>query len=159
MSNLGAGEYIKVDKVDAFFYPVNGVPVLVCYLEDGRQFTLWQIPPDIVISINKYKGVKEYENITSDQRDSIFDILINFEEFKESLTKYIEKVTIDDMIKEYNVYVATIELKFDGIIIHRRMIPSHAIYLALLANKPIYVKKGLVDEQERENQESGGTNL
>lgn len=29
------------------------------------------------------------------------------------------------------------------------MVPSHAIYLAILAGKPIYVSEQLVDEQER----------
>jgi bifunctional DNase/RNase len=145
-------DYIKVERVEAFFYPINSIPVIVCYLEDGRQFYLFQVPPEIVISINRLQGIKGYEELSEAmKRDSIYEILENLSEIKEIISKRIEKVIVNDMIKEYGVYVAVVELKFNGIVIERRMIPSHAIYLALLGDRPIYIKKTLVDEQEKES--------
>jgi Uncharacterized conserved protein len=54
-------DYIKVNSVDAFFMPLHGIPTIVCYLEDGRQFYLFSVPAEIVIAINKTKGNKEEE--------------------------------------------------------------------------------------------------
>jgi len=152
-------EYVKVEKVDAFFYPTNSVPVIVCYLEDGRQFVLFHVPAEIVISIRGLLDDKSfYERFQEfHRRDTVYEILGSISEIKEILSKRIERVVIDDIIREYGVYVATIELKFDGIIIERKMIPSHAIYLAILSGKPIFVKKELVDEQERESKEGSST--
>ncbi|AOL16107.1 hypothetical protein BFU36_04530 [Sulfolobus sp. A20] len=144
-------DYIKVSSIDAFFMPLHGIPTIVCYLEDGRQFYLFSVPPEIVIAINKNKGNKEEE--FADKRENIYDIISFIPDIIEDLSKHVEKVTIDDMIRETGVYVATVELKFDGVVIQKRMIPSHAIFLATITNKPIFVKKGLVDEQEKESRE------
>ncbi|QGA54977.1 bifunctional nuclease family protein [Sulfolobus sp. E5-1-F] len=144
-------DYIKVNSVDAFFMPLHGIPTIVCYLEDGRQFYLFSVPAEIVIAINKTKGNKEEE--FSDKRENIYDIISFIPEIMEEFSKHIEKVVIDDMIRDTGVYVATVEFKFDGVIIQKRMIPSHAIFLAIISNKPIFVKKGLVDEQEKESRE------
>ena len=46
-------DLIGVNKVDAFISPMNGVPVIICYLEDGREFNLFYVPPDIVNAIHK----------------------------------------------------------------------------------------------------------
>ncbi|MCI2415527.1 MAG: DUF151 domain-containing protein [Candidatus Aramenus sp.] len=143
-------DYIRVNNVDAFFYPLNGVTVIVCYLEDGREFNLFYVPAEIVLAINKIKKQSE-ESISLDKRETIYDILSFVPEISEELAKHINKVVIDDMID--TVYVATVELKFDGVIIQKRMIPSHAIYLALITNKPIFVKRKLVEEQERDREQ------
>lgn len=37
-------DLIGVNKVDAFISPMNGVPVIICYLEDGREFNLFYVP-------------------------------------------------------------------------------------------------------------------
>ncbi len=147
-------DYIKVNRVDAFVYPLDGLPVMVCYLEDGREFNLFYVPIEIVIAINKIKKQYEEDSILSDKRETIFDILSFIPEVTEEISKHVNKVTIDDI--SGSVYIATIELKFDGVIIQKRMIPSHAIYLALISNKPIYVKKSLVDEQEKERKKGEG---
>lgn len=147
-------EYVKVNKVDAFIYPLDGIPVLVCYLDDGREFNLFYVPVEIVIAINKLKKQMEEDTILNDKRENIFDILAFIPEVTEELSKHINKVTIDDIYG--SVYIATIELKFDGVIIQKRMIPSHAIYLALISNKPIYVRKTLVDQQEKERKRREG---
>ncbi|ARM77106.1 bifunctional nuclease family protein [Acidianus manzaensis] len=148
--------YIKVNKVDAFIYPLDGLPVMVCYLDDGREFNLFYVPVEIVIAINKLKKQTEEDSILNDKRENIFDILAFIPEVTDELSKHINKVIIDDI--SGSLYIATIELKFDGVIIQKRMIPSHAIYLALISNKPIYVRKTLVDDQEKERKQGGEEN-
>ena len=155
---------IRVKKVEAFFYPVHGIPTMVLYLEDDREFKMFQIPPEIVILVNKIQGKNDYEQfIGSDRRESIYDVLYDIITFssdiKENLKNMVNRVIIDDIIKEYGVYVATVEFKFDGIIIEKKLIPSHAVLLALLCDKPIYVKKELVEEQEKEERRGGGEDL
>jgi bifunctional DNase/RNase len=151
---------IRVKKVEAFFYPVHGIPTMVLYLEDDREFKMFQIPPEIVILVNKIQGKNDYEQFMgNDRRESVYDVLYDILTFssdiKENLKNMINRVIIDDIIKEYGVYVATVEFKFDGIIIEKKLIPSHAVLLALLCDKPIYVKKELVEEQEKEERRGG----
>jgi bifunctional DNase/RNase len=151
---------IRVKRVDAFFYPLHAIPTMVLYLEDSREFKMFYIPPEIVILVNKLQGKNEYEGITgNDNRESLYDILYDIISFstdiKENLKKIVNRVIIDDIIKESGVYVATVEFKFDGVIIEKKLIPSHAVLLALLCGKPIFVKKQLVEEQEAEEKKRG----
>jgi len=151
---------IRVERVDAFFYPIHAIPTMVLHLEDNREFKMFYIPPEIVILVNKLQGKNEYEGITgNDNRESIYDILYDIISFssdiKENLKKIVNRVIIDDVIKESGVYVATVEFKFDGVIIEKKLIPSHAVLLALLCDKPIFVKKQLVEEQEDEEKKRG----
>lgn len=151
---------IRVKRVDTFFYPLHAIPTMVLYLEDSREFKMFYIPPEIVILVNKLQGKNEYEGITgNDNRESLYDILYDIISFstdiKENLKKIVNRVIIDDIIKESGVYVATVEFKFDGVIIEKKLIPSHAVLLALLCDKPIFVKKQLVEEQEAEEKKRG----
>ncbi|WP_126448988.1 bifunctional nuclease family protein [Sulfodiicoccus acidiphilus] len=137
---------IKVDRVEAFFLPVSpSVPVIVCYLEDGRQFNLLNVPVEIVMAINKFKGLTTYND-----RETIYEVLLMLSEVIDELEKRIDSVVIDNLNRELGVYSATVSIKFDGVLIQKNMIPSHAIYLALLSKTDIYVKKELVDDQEKE---------
>ncbi|BCU70532.1 bifunctional nuclease family protein [Stygiolobus caldivivus] len=154
---------IRVKRVDAFFYPLHAIPTMVLYLEDSREFKMFYIPPEIVILVNKLQGKNEYEQIVaSDNRESIYDVLYDILSFssdvKEYLKKIVNRVIIDDIVRESGVYVATVEFKFDGVIIEKKLIPSHAVLLALLCDKPIYVKKQLVEEQEDEEKKRGSGN-
>ncbi|MFP3345959.1 MAG: DUF151 domain-containing protein [Sulfolobaceae archaeon] len=151
---------IRVKRVDAFFYPLHAIPTMVLYLEDSREFKMFYIPPEIVILVNKLQGKNEYEGITgNDNRESLYDILYDIISFstdiKENLKKIVNRVIIDDIIKESGVYVATVEFKLDGVIIEKKLIPSHAVLLAMLCDKPIFVKKQLVEEQEAEEKKRG----
>ena len=152
MSQENLNDLIKVEKVEAFFYPINGIPTMVLYLEDGREFKMFQIPPEIVFALNRLQERRDYDEfIRGDKRENIYDVIAFSAELKEQLNKIINRVVINDVNEEFGVYVATIELKFDGVIIEKQLIPSHAIFLALVANRPIYVKKNLVDEQENQD--------
>lgn len=136
---------------------------MVLYLEDDREFKMFHIPQEIVLIVNKLQGKEEYEQVLGfDRRESIYDVLYDVMSFstniKDSIKNVINRIIIDDVIREYGVYVATVEFKFDGIIIEKKLIPSHAVALALLFDRPIFIRRKLVDEQEKEeNKEGEGT--
>lgn len=133
------------------------VPKIVCKLEDGRTFTLWHVPLEIVRAIRKIKGEEEEDEVIKDERESLFDILPYFQNAIKEMGKSVEKVLIDDEIRIDEiggvVYKATLELNLDMMRVKIPMIPSHAIFLAIVTDKPIYVSDRLVREQEEQKEE------
>lgn len=120
--------------------------ILEFRLEDGRVFRLYGIPPEVASGVNKMKEGYSYEIFAN--RESVFDALVDLKEFIKDLLDKIDRVVISELDYNTGLYTAEIEFNLGGIVLRKRMIPSHAIYLALLAGKPIYVSKRLVDEQE-----------
>jgi len=116
---------------------------IICVLEDYREFYLERVPPDIIISLRRIDG----EPI-DDDRERFIDILMSMPEVIDLLSKSLKRVVIDHLDEKTGVYSATAEFGDGDIVVKRKMIPSHAIFLARLANKPIYVKKKLVEQQE-----------
>ncbi len=136
---------IKVVKVEAFLLPTPPyTPVISCHLEDGRQFNLYYVPYEVVIAINRVQG-EDYDV----DRESLFDILpMITSEFKETLKGRVRAVYVDYLNRKTMLYTATMEISVDGAIIRKRMIPSHAIYLALIIGSEIYVADELIRHQE-----------
>ena len=116
-------------------------------LEDGRTFKLYNIPPEIASAVNKMREGMSYDIYVN--RESVFDALVDLREFLKDLLDRVVRVIINEFDYDTGLYTAEIEFNLEGIILRKKMIPSHAIYLALLAEKPIYVSKRLVDEQEK----------
>ncbi len=146
----GMDVLLKVEQVDAMLSPnPPNIPVIILTLEDGRSFTLYYVPYEIVVAINKLQKEKEGEPVFDvNQRESIFEIFLDFRSLLEPLAKQLVRIVIDEIDYSTMLYTATAEFDLGGIVMKRKMIPSHAIYLALLLGKPIYVSKRLVDEQE-----------
>jgi len=144
---------VRVEHVEAFVTPAPPhVPVISCHLENGKMFTLYYVPPDIVLAINKLQDSGYAE---PGDRESIFELLLSFNKILEELGSFVDRVIINELDRETYLYTATLELRLDSIRIRRRMIPSHAIYLALVSGKPIYVDERLVEEQERMERDEG----
>jgi len=140
-----ADELLKVVDVDAYISyaeSFNPYTVLQCILEDGRLFNLYLVPIEIVFAMNKIKGHGVENN-----RETLFELLTIFSEL-EILRDRIEKVVVDEVNEETHLYTAKIYIKGSGFTFVKRMIPSHAIFLAYLVGSPIYVSKELVDRQE-----------
>ncbi|MET1101509.1 MAG: bifunctional nuclease family protein [Pyrodictiaceae archaeon] len=138
---------LKVEQIDAMITPnPPHVPVIMLEVEDGRTFTLYGVPYEIVLAINKLTNSES--SITMNQRESIYDIILDFRSEISGLGKYLQRVIIDEIDYSTGLYTAKAEFMLEGIMMLRRMIPSHAIFMALLFNKPIFVRKRLVDEQE-----------
>ncbi len=149
----GSNDLIRVDEVDAFISivgerPPHYMPIIICRLEDGRDFNLFAVPQDIVLMIRKIKGYR-----IDDERETIYDILLSSPKALEELANHLRRVIIDSINPVTYTYSAIAEFGSGNTVIRRRMVPSHAILLALLLGKPIYVKKHLVDEQEKINEE------
>jgi len=138
-------DMVKVKRIEAFITPTSPhTTVIVCHLEDGRQFYLYHVPLEIVVAINRIQDESYYM-----ERESIFDILSFFKELlKDDIGSKIGDVYIDYLNPQTYLYSASIEIKVNGATIRKRMIPSHAIFLALLMGKNVYVSEKLVQQQE-----------
>lgn len=166
MSRYSNEELIKVYDVEASIkfieaviegipYPVPQRTLITCRLEDGREFKLYSVPIDIVEIIRKIKGYNTYmEEEFNDDRETLYDIILTTPNAIDALGKHLKRVIIDSINPETYTYSAIAEFGEDKMIIRRKMIPSHAILLALITNKPIYVRKILVDQQEEFREES-----
>lgn len=112
-------------------------------LEDGRVFSMINIPLDVAEAIRVLK-----DEASIPRRQSFFTLILSHEPLREALSKSIEEVVIDEIDKTTGLYSASIKFREDNATISIKMIPSHAIFIALLANKPIYVLEDLVDESQ-----------
>lgn len=119
-------------------------------LEGGKTFKMVNIPADVAEAIRVYNNEAPYPS-----RQSLFAFLLNNEYFREMLTNTMKDVRIDHLDQNTGLYTATVNFQEEGVSLAVKMIPSHAVYLALIAGKPIYVREDLVDEQEYEEEEEG----
>ncbi len=116
---------------------------IICVLEDGRMFFLERVPFDIVLALKRIHG----EEIPDD-RERLVDILLSMPHVLNEIGKNLKRIIINELDEKTGVYSALAEFSDGEVTIHRKMVPSHAIFLAVLTNRPIYVRKKLVDEQE-----------
>ena len=130
---------MRDERSNASVY-VTGLKLL---LEDGRTFTLLNIPPEVAEAI---KIMNDGEPLP--RRQSLFALLINHEGFKDLFSKTLEKVVIDELDPMTGLYTATVYFHQEDLTLKVKMIPSHAIYLAMVSGKPIYVKEELVENEE-----------
>jgi len=141
------GEMLRVVSVEAILRPLPPTtPVLICHLEDGRDFVLYNVPYEIVRSINKLQGLNFRR---SKPRETLFDLLQYFRSITEEMGKMVEKVIVDEVDMNTGLYTAKLLVNIEGKMrMSIPMVPSHAIYLALLTDKPIYVDEKLVDKED-----------
>ncbi len=148
-------DYVRAVDVDAFIriQRIAGLPEelnlagivtgMRLMLEDGRVFVMANIPAEIVDAV---KTLKEGGQLGHDQRQSIFMLMINHEALRETLTRGLKEVIIDELDERTGLYTAKAVFSEDGVTLQLKMIPSHAVFLALLADAPIYVRSELVDD-------------
>jgi bifunctional DNase/RNase len=139
--------YIRAfrDPHTGFYYEV---PVLELRLENGRRFLMSNVPPEIVEAIQVLNNRKDVP-----RRQSIYILLMNNESFKDVVVRNIKEVIIDELDMRTGLYTASLVLEEDGFHLTLKMIPSHAVFLALLAGKPIYVREDLAAGAEEEEEE------
>ncbi|MEB3787724.1 MAG: DUF151 domain-containing protein [Desulfurococcales archaeon] len=148
-------DYVRAIDVDAFIriQRIAGLPEefnlagivtgMRLMLEDGRVFIMANIPAEIVDAV---RTLKEGGQLGHDQRQSIFMLMINHEALRETLTRGLKEVIIDELDERTGLYTAKAVFSEDGVTLQLKMIPSHAVFLALLAGAPIYVRSELVDD-------------
>jgi len=118
-------------------------------LEDGRVFTMVNIPSDVAEAIKVFNGTA-----TAPRRQSLFTFLLSNEVFKEAISRGLKHVMIDELDPVTGLYTASVKFEEGGVNITIKMIPSHAVYLAIVSGKAIYVKKTFVDQQEKFEEEN-----
>ena len=144
---------IKVVDVEAYVRqfrdPETGmafpITMMSLRLEDGRTFTMSHIPGEIVEAINVLKNM-----MPTPRRQSVYIMLMDNEYFRDILSRMIKEVIIDEIDQRTGLYTASLVLEGEGISFTIKMIPSHAVFLALVAGKPIYVREDLLREAEEE---------
>ncbi|MEM0340614.1 MAG: DUF151 domain-containing protein [Acidilobaceae archaeon] len=110
-------------------------------LEDKRVFSMVNIPSDVAEAIRVMKGEAQ-----APRRQSFFVLALFHESLKEALSQHIEDVVIDELDRATGLYSASVRFTENGAVLTIKMIPSHAVFLALLSNKPIYVLEKLVED-------------
>ena len=117
-----------------------------CLLENGDVLTLYNVPIEITKAIAKL--IKDDDNVLEveeeDSRDTIYELLIMIHPKLEAFKKSLNQVVIDSFNRTFGTYSASLYMNVDGIYLKRTMIPSHAIFLALLFGKPVYVTEEVV---------------
>ena len=142
------GKALRVIDIEAFVVPDNPrIPVMNLKLEDGEDFYLYSIPYDIVEVFRKVNGDEVLEE--GFERQSIFDILSQHDDFKNMFKEDLDYVIIDEFDPETMLFTASVYFSNGAARIVRKMIPSHAIFLALVAEKPVYVSKEIVDIEKK----------
>jgi bifunctional DNase/RNase len=148
---LPEDELLKVKYVQPFYRLLRDVNSgagayvvgLSLLLENNEEFTMVNIPMDVAEAIKLIN-----DSDMPPRRQSIYTFLSSHEDFKEILRKTLKRVVIDELEADTGVYTATVEFEDGGVSISVKMIPSHAIYLALISGKPIFVSKKLVDMEK-----------
>ena len=120
-------------------------------LEGGRKLTLVNVPPEIAIAIERIN-----HGDPPPDRQSLFDVLAYNEKFREVFGDILEKVVIDELNLSSGLYNAKAVFRSEGVSLQVTMIPSHAIFMALALDKPIFVAKELVDFEERSMENTEG---
>ncbi|MEM4431128.1 MAG: hypothetical protein QXT88_02060 [Desulfurococcaceae archaeon] len=149
-----SGELLLVKKIygelveQTIWFKNSPIPVvearIKCLLENDELFQLDNVHPEVVFMLKKIDG----EEI-DDDRESIVDVIFSLEIVKNIMRHYLKRVIIDKFDHETRLYSAIAEFGNSSIEIRRTMIPSHAILLARLLEKPIYVRRELVMMQNR----------
>ncbi|MCD6491129.1 MAG: hypothetical protein ACP6IQ_05840 [Candidatus Njordarchaeia archaeon] len=125
-------------------------PVLEMRLEDGKLFRMGGIPPTIAIEIWEVLESRKNTALDLERRDPRLTLSQAIIEMAE-----VKRAKITDILPKFNVYVAEIDLIPEGFgkPITLRMIPSHAILIALRAGASIFVSKDLVENNGSESSE------
>lgn len=117
-------------------YPVG----LRLYLENEEIFEMYYVPPEVIEALQMIR-----RGDPPPRRQSLFSLLAFHDEFKDIVDRSLERIVIDEYDEATGVYTATAHFESDGLHVSIKMIPSHAVFLALVADKPIYVSQELVD--------------
>ena len=159
MSSYSQDELLRVSSVEPFYRLVEDsstgirtyVVGLSLSLENGDEFTLVNIPVDVAEAIRIIN-----EDEIPPRRQSLYTFLANHEDFKELMRRSLKRVVIDEFDEDTGLYTATVEFGDGQSTISVKMIPSQAIFLALITDRPVYVHRRLVEMEKRWGREGEG---
>lgn len=126
-------------------YPIG----LRLYLENGEIFEMYYVPPEVIEALEMLR-----RGDPPPRRQSLFSLLAFHDDFRDMIERSLDRIVIDEYDEVTGVYTATAHFESDGLHVSIKMIPSHAVFLALVADKPIYVSQELIDlSRELEDEE------
>lgn len=149
---------LKVVDIEPLITQADGFEMgaLNCILENGDVVTLYNVPLDITRAIARLIREDEIDVGYDDFRDSIYELLIMVQPKLAVFHESIDKVVIDGFDRTLGTYSASVYMDVDGISLKRTLIPSHAIFVALLFNKPVFVTDYIIEiSKELEQNEEG----
>lgn len=128
--------------------------ILELRLENNKVFRMSGISYDIAIEIKKYIAQSSEFNLPTinDPRFTLYDMFLEIPDLEKILHGTIKEVVINYYDHEFSIYGATVVLDDNYTVMKKKllMIPSHAILLAILANRNVYVDKKLIESQEND---------
>lgn len=126
--------------------------ILELILENRKVFRMSGISYDVAMEIKKYLALESEFDIPTinDPRFTLYDMFLEIPDLEKILHGTIKEVIIDYYDPEFSIYGATVILDDSYTVMKKKllMIPSHAILLAILANRNVYVDRKLVEGQE-----------
>ncbi len=138
-------DYIVIGNQER--YPVG----LRLYLENGEIFEMYYVPPEVIEALEMIR-----KGDPPPKRQSIFSLLAFHNDFRDMIETSLDKVVIDEYDEATGVYTATAHFESDGLHVTIKMIPSHAVYLATISGKPIYVTQELVEISSELDEDNSG---
>jgi len=137
---------LKIIGYRVMVRPSDPLPLLKCFLEDGRSFNMSSIPVDAAIAIERLANGVE---LSGDPRLSLPMILMEIPSVESDIRGSVKEVVIDDMLESEGgyVYCASVFLEIDGKILKKLMVPSSAIILALLSGADVYVDEKFLSSE------------
>lgn len=130
----------RVESIDALLNELTLSGVLVCKTKRGK-LVLNNVPFETLRAIISMKGKRNFK-----ERGTLLDFLSYFPNELKQLRKEVKSIMINEFQSDYRIYNATVEVKRGKKTLQIKMIPSEAIYLALLLKKPIYIDRALLNE-------------
>jgi len=112
------------------------IPTIVLFLENGDELELYNVPLEIAQYVAEGEPVRA---LGSRERATIFDLIWTHEDIINLLKEDIDSVVIDEFDEKTMLYSAKVVFRNGNITFERRFVPSHAIFLALVTGKDIYV--------------------
>ncbi len=149
------GQKLRISEFEIrFLTSTRGVLkniVLTLYTEDGRKLSLYNIPLEIAMELEKYSN-NENEFISGevdyDYRYTVFEVLMEMPSIEKVIGDSIKEVYINGYDPENNAYYAEVEItmNYTGGVKRVKMIPSHAVLLSIIGNIPLYVDSDLIKD-------------
>ncbi|MCI4396559.1 MAG: bifunctional nuclease family protein [Thermoprotei archaeon] len=127
------------------------VPVLTLFLENGEELELYNVPLEIAKFVAD--GIYQNNSWKNSERATIFDLLWSHEDIVNLLKEDIEYILIDEFDEKTMLYSAKVVFKNGGVVLERRFVPSHAIFLALITGKDIFVSSEIINNKRGSSQD------
>lgn len=121
------------------------IPAIVLFLDNGEELELYNVPLEIAQYIAEGSSVRSAMN---KERATIFDLLWSHEDIINLLKEDIDSIVIDEYDEKTMLYSAKVIFKNGNVTLERKFVPSHAIFLALITGKDIYVADEVIRKKK-----------